>query len=224
MIGTCSATLVQPNLIVTAAHCLDAGPSEAWFGAQRVAITYCEAHPDYERVLGADIAFCTLASSGPPPARLSSCEDPRAVTLVGYGYTDAQERGTRAERAVRVRVRDVRAEGRELVVGDDDHGACHGDSGGSAFDERAALVGVISRRGPALDTEYVEDCGSTTIVTALAPHLAWLESASGVTLSASCPAAAAGCALAKQPTATLAIVLFLLALRRKSANTLRVRV
>lgn len=218
MLGSCSATLLTPSLLVTAAHCLKDAPVEAHFGRalEPVSVERCQAHPEYGVTPGHDIAYCWLASSLPyaPAHVISHCEAERLqegteTLLVGYGYSDRMQRGARAPRMVSVRVSELRAEGRELVVGSAERGACHGDSGGSAFSVRdhdgLGLLGVISRRGPSLQGSLAPNCGGTTIVTAVAPHLEWLQRASGSVLQASCSVedaapvpTAQGCALARR--------------------------
>jgi hypothetical protein len=209
LIGTCDATLVAPEVLVTAAHCTWDHPTEAWFGpSQRearltVEISHCVAHPDFEtHPDGNDIAYCVLrGDTSAVEAALLVEPDERAdpvelvgaeLVLIGHGYT-SDALGPRVARWVDVQVDDVRHDGRELVVGDSAHGACHGDSGGSAFmaqpDGTTRLVGVVSRRGPSTDDSMAATCASTTIVTSLRPHLEWLKAST---------AASDGCALGER--------------------------
>jgi hypothetical protein len=208
LIGNCDATLVRTDLLLTAAHCVaPSTPKQAWFGASLeraflgVSIERCAAHPDYPWKPGCDIAYCRLADKVTEivPASLgSSCDaDPAQqqgawLVLRGHGYVTAAQQEARIEREVAVRIQALEAEGRELVVGDRTHGACKGDSGGSGFgvaeDGSLVLVGVISHRGPSLDGNVAENCASTTIVTRIAPHLAWLWTETGLFSSISCAA------------------------------------
>ncbi len=198
IIGTCDATLVAPTLLVTAAHCLEDGPTQAQFGASSddatltVPIAQCGAHPDYQPGVTADLAFCVLAQAvdNIQPAQVpADCADTLgvgdALWLVGHGYSSAAEQDARIARQVEVRIdadHDL-----EFVVGDDTHGACNGDSGGSVYSaDGVQLVAVISRRGPADDGGSADNCASRTVVTALAPYLDWLQQASGVALGIAC--------------------------------------
>jgi hypothetical protein len=208
LIGDCDATLVGADLLLTAAHCVEKTPTEAWFGPSReqaylsVSIEACTAHPEYPSKPGTDIAYCTLAdrvTEIDPVDLPSSCdEDPAQqqgawLVLRGHGYVTVARQEARIEREVAVLIQTLQADGRELVVGDRSHGACHGDSGGSglsvAEDGSLTLIGVISHRGPTNDPYAAENCASTTIVTRVAPHLAWLQAETGAVLRASCSAA-----------------------------------
>jgi hypothetical protein len=214
MLGLCDGTLVSPNVLLTAAHCVGAPPAYATFGASEqearvvVEVERCVAHPEFERSSGHDLAFCIVRgdTSAIRPATLIGHTDELSVgedvVLVGHGYTtgDGSDR-TRLARWVTVRVDAIDPDGGELVVGDTAHGACHGDSGGSAFvpaaDGHAQLAGVVSRRGPGSDAVPGATCASTTLLTALQPHLAWLAQNAHVQPSAAPHGAInAGCATA----------------------------
>lgn len=206
LIGECDASLVAEDLLLTAAHCLNENvPTQAWFGHSMEAavitapIAYCQAHPGYPTTDGTDIAFCVLSESvtelAPMLLEGNCAMDPSRVeqsslVLRGHGFVTEARAEERVEREVEVRVDTEQAEGRELVVGDHEHGACNGDSGGSAYrtlgDGDVELVGVISRRGPALDGTDSTNCESTTVVTRVAPHLAWIASSTGAVLSTTC--------------------------------------
>lgn len=206
LIDDCDATLVADDLLLTAAHCLGEGaPTQAWFGnsMEQAVITapiaYCQAHPGYPETAGSDIAFCVLTESvtdiEPMLLEANCALDTKNVeqtdlTLRGHGYVTAARQEERVEREVEVHVDTVQADGRELVVGDREHGACNGDSGGTAYrtlgDGDAELVGVISRRGPAMDGTEGTNCESTTVVTRVAPHLAWIALTTGAVLSTTC--------------------------------------
>lgn len=207
LIGSCDATLIAPDLLLTAAHCLeDEVPESARFGASEeqatlmVSIAACAKHPDYPSREGSDIAYCWLFDQVDEvePAQLDSGCAPEAtpregdtLLLRGHGYLTAAQQEARVEREVEVLVGAVQADGRELLVGDREHGGCKGDSGGSAFGLRSdgglVLTGVISRRGPSADGSVPENCASTTVVTRVAPHLAWLAQATGEVVDACAP-------------------------------------
>ena len=200
-IGGCDATLVHPRLILTAAHCISDEVRSVSFGALAtepaftVELARCEVHPGYRKQQGTDIAFCLLETPVDTPYTLpvATCETAMELTsntwlrLIGHGRREASDGGDGRARYVDVQVQATRAEGREILVGDADRGACHGDSGGSAYvalpDGSLRFAGVISRRGPLSETTHAaSDCAATTVVTAVRPHLAWLETASQIDL------------------------------------------
>ncbi|MDB4991527.1 MAG: Trypsin, partial [Myxococcaceae bacterium] len=111
MLSTCSATLLAPDLLVTAAHCLLDQPGEARFGTAGVPVPLrrCMAHPEYGAADGHDIAYCLLASAVPHATAsvISRCESDElragtGATLAGYGYVNNTQRGDRTERMVSV--------------------------------------------------------------------------------------------------------------------------
>jgi len=97
------------------------------------------------------------------------------LTLVGYGVSGDDGAGLGIKRST---VAEVGLVGREIVVGDDEHGACAGDSGGPAFvsllgaDHRVewALAGILSSgvEGTTCGTGYYTD---------LSRVIDWLEAA-----------------------------------------------
>ena len=138
----CSATLVHPRMIVTAAHCIptDTFESEGF----STAVLGAAKHPAWIENAGPnDIAVALLADPAPmPPA---AYDTKRAVPgqlalAVGFGIT--AEGGTDAG---------VRRSGGMTVDTVDDwiatrpspSSTCHGDSGGALF-ESGRIVGVAS--------------------------------------------------------------------------------
>src|SRR5881392_979266 len=104
--GTCSGTLVAPDVVLTAGHCATIEPTHVVVGATsytqggaRVAVVRAVAYPDWQTSY--DVAAIVLAApiaDIAPRALATSCTFDgfargSAVHLVGYGVTDASGAG-----------------------------------------------------------------------------------------------------------------------------------
>jgi hypothetical protein len=196
----CTATAIAPDLLLTAAHCVQPGADYKLVasapGERPVLkdIARIERDPqfDLKRLFGhlatADVALIKLVEPLPakiPPVPLGAEEEPvavgDAVVVAGYGVTvrgDGRTGGT-------VRAATLVATGQPgslqirlfdpKTKGDSPGlGACAGDSGAPAFrdkDGRMVVIGVVSwSTGPKL----ADGCGGLTGVTPLARYRAWI--------------------------------------------------
>ncbi len=164
---TCTATLIAPDVVLTAAHCLDAvahpgekhgvfvGPDASAYPTAStiiphlVAITEVHLHPDYDRKppFHADIAVAKLASPvAVTPMVLSRVAPaPSDVStpahIVGFGETKYGQENL-AKYAADTVIAAIDADD-TVTVGDVMHKSCIGDSGGPAIVNRDGVDTVI---------------------------------------------------------------------------------
>lgn len=193
---TCSAAVLTETLLVTAAHCINAGATlYAFFGTDMRQATQngafartvgTEAHPDYEPVPGSgeivphDVAVVELAEPVPAgyrvtplvsDAAVSALEDGALVRLAGFGKTETGG-GTDVLRYVDTTFTGIDADDRLQIDDPERRGACSGDSGGPLFVRSGrgwALAGVLSG-GPI-------PCRGVNLYTSLAAHRPFLAGA-----------------------------------------------
>lgn len=162
----CSAVLVGPRTLVTAAHCLagwealvteiDAvfAPDPASAAPElRVPLVAALLHDPVDGSFQADLARLTLAADAPSvpgPWNVEPLLDDHLgveLDLVGFGDTAAGDEGANLRRHATVALGDWN----EAMVfwSDDAAGACHGDSGGAVFADlgRGALLVAVMTGG-----------------------------------------------------------------------------
>lgn len=191
----CTGTLVHPEVVVFASHCMffsgGSGPAFASFGetidqpARQVATQSCTMFPGWvpdESGLGKDVAFCVLAEpilDVPIVPILMGCEAEvlapgQEITLVGYGVTNNGSAGIKNEVVTTVNALEGAA---EVNVGGNGTSSCNGDSGGPAYvrlpDGGWRVFGVTSRG-------VSGSCADASIYGLIHRHVQWIEDGSGI--------------------------------------------
>lgn len=187
----CSGTLVRPDVVLTAAHCVErinrASELEVHFESTTtgsVGVVDFGVHPDYcgercvldrfdyayvrlERPLDIEpVPIVTDQEVWDATMRLGS-----VVTVVGFGAVPGVASGGYERWMVDVPVRGFTIRGIEFIAGGDGKDSCEGDSGGPAFVTAPGgslqLVGVTSRGS--------EECGDGGYYGVAYHALAWLS-------------------------------------------------
>ncbi|CAN5826741.1 hypothetical protein BH11MYX3_BH11MYX3_25650 [soil metagenome] len=198
--GSCTGTLVAPDVVLTAGHCSGIHATEVvanttnynGSGGQRIAIKSFTTYPDYQHTF--DVAVIVLAkpvTGVAPRAVAKKCTyagfaDETMVHLVGFGLTqhDGGGSNTTLHEAV-APVLDAECTGGngcrsgaspagEFVAGGNGGDSCFGDSGGPVYldtDRGPVLIASVSR---GLD-DAATPCGGGGIYVRTDKVLAWIE-------------------------------------------------
>lgn len=143
--GSCSGTLIHPNVVLYAAHCgrqskIILGENYRSGAAKKIPVKFCKTNPKFFGIKkGTDFAFCYLDKpiTDVPIAPIAyGCEleqiKPGAeIWLVGFGKVDNGSSGTKYK--VKTKVNHLLVKGAEVNVGGNGKATCYGDSGGPAF-------------------------------------------------------------------------------------------
>jgi secreted trypsin-like serine protease len=185
----CTATLIAPRKILTAAHCIDSSESLDFVtGAttstvtNRYKITAQKGHPSYKGD-AYDVGIMTLEKDAlETPMQLNTTMDAswvgRAIYWVGYGDTNGNGGGSGSKRAVTIPISAV--DPLTFDFESTTYNTCFGDSGGPGFYIDGAgnytIVGLTS-----WGDEFCAEFGVNTRVDAL---LSWIQTNAGLPVTA----------------------------------------
>ncbi len=200
--GMCTGTLVAPDVVLTAGHCIATEPLvvvthadslEPGAPGEDIAVKWSRAYPNWQDRFDVGVVVLQRMARTKPRAIATACYANQRlgagapVTIVGYGLIapDASDANTRLHQA-RIPVTDpfcehapgcIQSAGPkgEFAAGGRGTDACYGDSGGPAYLESPdgfALAGVTSR---ALNVPGLP-CGNGGIYTRADKVVAWIQS------------------------------------------------
>lgn len=194
---TCSGTLIAPDAVLTAAHCVMDPNALPSFTLERdarsptvvIAPAYAIVHPDWQidRAIDDgptqfyDIAILRLATPIPnvPPAILASpAEGTRLVeglmmTMVGYGETVDNDPASAGVKVAAEAPIVARSPSEFQISNPGDAQNCYGDSGGPALADIGTgerLMGVVSRGATLAPT-----CDQGSVDTRVDHYMTWIR-------------------------------------------------
>ncbi len=187
--GSCTGTLVHPEVVIYAAHCGDnygsvrLGERISGGSGRTVQTDFCEVFPGGEPGEGNDFAVCRLSepvNDVPIVPIAMGCETDeiaagKAVTLVGFGEANNGPYGIK--RAVNTTISGITAQD-EVSIGGGGKDTCQGDSGGPVYmqldDGSWRVFGI---------TSYGGACGGGGYYSQMHEGIDWFESTTGIDIT-----------------------------------------
>ncbi len=207
--GSCTGTLIAPDIVLTAGHCADAGLTQVIAnttnyngpGGIRSQIASITAYPNWENTFDiAVIKLTTPITSVTPRPVGAGCtfqgfSSNMMVHLVGFGLTDRAGQGNNTQlREATAPVVDPTcsgsgmgcsagaAPGGEFVAGGNGTDSCFGDSGGPVYLDTPRGTMVIAAVSRGLDNSATP-CGGGGIYVRTDKVLQWIEQTAGTPVS-----------------------------------------
>ncbi len=206
--GSCTGTLVAPDVVLTAGHCAGIHATEVvanttnynGSGGQRIAIKSFTTYPDYQHTFDVAVIVLAKAVTGVTPRAVAKActyagfADETMVHLVGFGLTQNDGGGSNTTlHEVMAPVLDAGCTGGngcragaspagEFVAGGNGGDSCFGDSGGPVYLDTprgAVLIASVSR---GLD-DAATPCGGGGVYVRTDKVLSWLEETTGKTIA-----------------------------------------
>jgi MYXO-CTERM domain-containing protein len=169
----CTGTLVAPNVVLTAAHCISANNNFVYLGPQYLgdaggsvlSVAKSYQHPDYATNKSVDIGIVVLSSSSAVTPSAFSTTAPtvnESVHVVGFGNTANPTEPSFTKMQVDVPISAVASD--SFSTGP---AICAGDSGGPAF-ASGVIAGVVSGHS-------IQACGGTAGYVRVDLYAQWIQ-------------------------------------------------